>query len=73
MNVAVDAYPDTVFAGQVKEIGGATQSSFSILPTENTSGNYTKVAQRLPVKISVVQQDNKLKPGMSAVVTIKTQ
>lgn len=73
VKVVVDAYPDIVFDGQVEEIAGATQSSFSILPTENTSGNYTKVAQRLPVKISVVQQDNKLKPGMSAVVTIKTK
>ncbi|MCG9967157.1 HlyD family secretion protein [Pelotomaculum terephthalicicum JT] len=73
VNIVVDAYPNIVFDGQVEEIGGATQSSFSILPTENTAGNYTKVAQRLPVKISVVQQDNKLKPGMSAVVTIKTQ
>ncbi|OPX91681.1 MAG: putative multidrug resistance protein EmrK [Pelotomaculum sp. PtaB.Bin104] len=73
VNIVVDAYPNIVFDGQVEEILGATQSSFSILPTENASGNYTKVAQRLPVKISVVQQDNKLKPGMSAVVTIKTK
>lgn len=73
VDIVIDAYPDIVFNGQVEEIGGATQSSFSILPTENTSGNYTKVAQRLPIKISVAQQDNKLKPGMSAVVTIKTQ
>jgi len=71
VNIVVDAYPDTVFNGRVEEISGATQSSFSILPTENASGNYTKVAQRLPVKISVVQQGDKLKPGMSAVVTIK--
>jgi membrane fusion protein (multidrug efflux system) len=73
VDIVVDAYPGLVFTGQVEEIGGATQSSFSILPTENTSGNYTKVAQRLPIKISVAQQDNKLKPGMSAVVTIRTQ
>ncbi|MEN6460417.1 MAG: HlyD family secretion protein [Syntrophomonas sp.] len=73
VNMVVDAYPDIVFNGRVEEISGATQSSFSILPTENASGNYTKVAQRLPVKISVVQQDGKLKPGMSAVVTIKTK
>ncbi len=73
VNIVVDAYPDIVFSGQVEEISGATQSSFSILPTENASGNYTKVAQRLPVKISVIQQDDKLKPGMSAVVTIKTK
>lgn len=73
VNVAVDAYPDIVFKGRVEEIAGATQSSFSILPTENASGNYTKVAQRLPVKISVTQQGDKLKPGMSAVVTIKTK
>jgi membrane fusion protein, multidrug efflux system len=71
VNITVDAYPNIVFKGHVEEIGGATQSSFSILPTENTSGNFTKVAQRLPVKISVDQQDGKLKPGMSVNVTIK--
>lgn len=73
VKVVVDAYPDIIFNGRVEEISGATQSSFSILPTENASGNYTKVAQRLPVKISVEQQGDKLKPGMSAVVTIKTK
>lgn len=72
VDIVVDAYPNTVFNGQVEEISGATQSSFSILPTENASGNYTKVAQRISIKISVSQQDNKLKPGMSAGVTIKT-
>ncbi|MDR3288917.1 MAG: HlyD family secretion protein [Peptococcaceae bacterium] len=70
----VDAYPNVVFAGQVEEIGGATQSSFSILPTESTSGNFTKVAQRFPVKISVVQQEEHiLRPGMSANVIIQTK
>lgn len=71
VTIVVDAYPDQVFTGQVEEIAGATQASFSILPTENTSGNYTKVAQRLPVKISAAQSEGQLKPGMSAVVTIK--
>ena len=73
VNVAVDAYPDAVFKGQVEEISGATKSTFSILSTDNTAGNYTKVVQWLPVKISVIQQDDKLKPGMSVAVTIKTK
>ncbi|AEG59719.1 HlyD family secretion protein [Desulforamulus ruminis] len=73
VKVTVDAYPDMVLDGKVEEVSGVTQSSFSVLPTENASGNYTKVAQRLPIKISVVQQGDRLKPGMSAVVTIKTK
>lgn len=71
--IVVDAFPDMVFDGKVEEVSGASQSSFSVLPTENASGNYTKVAQRLSVKISVVQRDHLLRPGMSAVVTIKTK
>lgn len=72
VDVRVDAYPGRVFAGKVVELGGATQSTFSLIPTQNDSGNFTKVTQRLPVKIEVNKEGFLLKPGMSAVIKIHT-
>jgi multidrug resistance efflux pump len=71
VDISVDAYGGRTFQGEVSEVGSATGSQFSLLPTENTSGNYTKVTQRLPVKIKVNNTGEALlKPGMSAVVDI---
>ncbi|MGE5403528.1 MAG: HlyD family secretion protein [Candidatus Saccharibacteria bacterium] len=72
VTLSVDAYPGKKFEGEVLNVGGATQSQFALIPTENTSGNYTKVTQRLSVKISVIKDGIVLKPGMSAVITIHT-
>ncbi len=67
----IDAYPSQTFTGQVSEVGAATGSQFSLLPTENTSGNYTKVTQKLPIKIKVSNNEAyALKPGMSAIVSV---
>jgi membrane fusion protein (multidrug efflux system) len=69
--VDVDAYPGIKFKGHVIEVGSAAGSQFSLLPAENTSGNFTKVTQRFEVKIKVDPNENYvLKPGMSAVITI---
>lgn len=74
VEVKIDAYPGSVFKGKVIEVGGAAQSVFALIPTENTSGNYTKVVQRIPIKIEVAKnKDFVLKPGMSAVVKIFTK
>lgn len=71
VDFTIDAYPGQKFPGQVMEVGPAANSQFSLLPTENTSGNFTKVTQRLPVKIKVLDTgDYVLKPGMSAIITI---
>lgn len=72
VEVRIDAYPEKVFKGKVIEVGGAAKSVFSVLPVENTSGNFTKVAQLLPIKIQVDKEGYILKPGMSAAVKIKT-
>jgi len=71
--VRIDAYPGRKFTGQVEEIGEATQATFALIPTESTSGNFTKVAQRFPVKIRLNNQGAVLKPGMSSVVKIVTR
>jgi membrane fusion protein (multidrug efflux system) len=73
VDVRVDAYPGRIFTGQVIELGGATQSTFDLLPVESDTGNYTKITQRMPVKIAVTDKDNSiLKPGMSVEVKIHT-
>ncbi|MGW7976582.1 HlyD family secretion protein [Staphylococcus xylosus] len=57
--------------GKVKEIGKATASSFSMMPSSNTDGNYTKVSQVVPVKISLDSKPSKnIVPGMNAEVKI---
>jgi len=72
--VEVDAYSARSFAGRVDGIGGATGSRFSLLPADNTSGNFTKVVQRIPVVIRfTVPPGVVLRPGMSASVTVQTR
>jgi membrane fusion protein, multidrug efflux system len=73
----IDAFPDTEFNGKVFLVGSSTASVFSLIPANNASGNFTKVTQRIPVKISIDGTDgNKdissfnILSGMSAVVKI---
>jgi len=66
----VDAYPDREFSGKVERIGQAATSEFALLPNPNPSGNFTKVTQRLPIRISVQQDEGLLRPGMMVVVEI---
>lgn len=67
----VDSYPGRVFAGEVFEIGGAATSQFSLLPSANPSGNFTKVTQRIPIKISIEQIESRLLPGMMVEVALE--
>ena len=70
VHVAVDAYPDDTFVGKVTRIGSATTARFALLPTPNPSGNFTKITQRLPVRILLSDKDVALRPGMMAEVEI---
>jgi membrane fusion protein, multidrug efflux system len=68
VEVEVDAYPDHAWHGKVESIYPSTVASLSLLPPENTTGNFTKVVQRFAVKISLEQDKEKmLRPGMSVV------
>jgi membrane fusion protein (multidrug efflux system) len=83
VEISVDAYPDQNFAGEVYLIGSNTASQFSLIPPANASGNFTKVTQRVPVKISIYPVDEngqpvdekgiKLLPGMSVEIKVKIQ
>lgn len=70
----VDAYPSKTFKGEVAEVGAATGSQFALLPSDNATGNFTKVTQRITARVKVLDANNTvLKPGMSAVVDIHTR
>lgn len=68
--VRVDAYPGKDFTGTVYRIGQAATSKFALLPDPNPSGNFTKITQRLPVRILLDETDVRLRPGMMVEVDI---
>ncbi|HEU0096511.1 MAG TPA: multidrug export protein EmrA, partial [Rhizomicrobium sp.] len=71
---SVDAYPSRTFTGKVISTSPGTGSSFSLLPPENSSGNWVKVVQRLPVRLSIESNgDVPLAGGMSVVAEVDTQ
>jgi len=59
-----------IFVGHVIAIGNSTTAEFALLPSPNPSGNFTKITQRLPVRIAIDQQDRKLRPGMMVEISI---
>jgi membrane fusion protein (multidrug efflux system) len=75
--MVVDLHVDalgTNLSGKIESLGGATGSRLSVLPPENASGNYVKVVQRIPVRITIDPgQDgiDRLRPGMSVVPKIR--
>jgi membrane fusion protein (multidrug efflux system) len=75
VDFTVDAYPGLHFPGHVESLSPATGARFSLLPPDNATGNYTKVVQRLPVRVRPDRLDpaHPLRPGMSVVVTIATR
>jgi membrane fusion protein, multidrug efflux system len=72
--VTIDAYPDIVFPAKVQSLSPGTGLTFSLLPPENATGNWVKVVQRLPVRLSFdrLDPDQPLAAGMSAVVEVDT-
>jgi membrane fusion protein (multidrug efflux system) len=70
--VSVDAYGGMVVPGEIESVAGGTGASFALLPPENATGNYTKVVQRIPVRVRLLQapKDKVLRAGMSVVVTV---
>ena len=73
VTISVDAYPDQRITGRIERIGNAATSEFALLPSPNPSGNFTKIAQRVPIRIAVVQPPgNPLRPGMMVEVDVDT-
>ena len=75
VTIRADAYGGKTFNGKVESIAAATGARFSLLPPDNSTGNYVKVVQRIPVRISLdagQDPDHLLRPGMSVVPTVHT-
>ncbi|WMT73890.1 HlyD family secretion protein [Bradyrhizobium sp. Ash2021] len=74
VTVEVDTYPGEKWVGTVESISPASASSFSLLPAQNTSGNWVKVVQRIPMRVRVPNAPNKppLRVGMSVEVSVDT-
>ena len=68
--IRVDAFPSRNFNGEVFRIGDATTSQFALLPNPNPSGNFTKISQRIPIKIRITQDAARLRPGMMVEIEI---
>ncbi len=71
-DVEIDAFPGQTFAARVESLAGGTGSRFSVIPPDNASGNFVKVVQRVPVRLVWESAPAvPLKPGLSAVVTVR--
>ncbi len=81
--ISVDAYPDQKFEGEIFQLGSSTAAEFALIPPSNAAGNFTKITQRVPVKISIkhVKMEGqtdppagiKLLPGMSVEIKVKVK
>ena len=73
--IRVDAFPGVIFRGKVDQVSPASGSQFALLPPDNATGNFTKIVQRVPVKI-VLDGDQpaikRLRPGLSVIATVRT-
>lgn len=76
VELTVDAFPGVKFRGRVAEISPMSGGETALLPADNASGNFTKVVQRIPVRIELEPGQefiSKLRPGMSAETSINTE
>jgi len=78
VRLRVDAFPGRIFTGHVESLAAASGAQFALLPPDNATGNFTKIVQRVPVKIAFDSQSagdcqDRIVPGMSAVVQIKVR
>ena len=73
--IRIDEYPGRVVHGNVIEIAPASGSQFALLPPDNATGNFTKVVQRIPVKIALEDSSfaTSLRPGLSVIATVRTR
>jgi len=75
VEIRIDEYPGKIFQGKVVEIAPASGSQFALLPPDNATGNYTKVVQRIPVKIVFDDESvaATLRPGLSVIAIVRTK
>ena len=74
--ITIDAFPDQIIEGVIESLSPASGAEFSLLPPDNATGNFTKIVQRVPVKILLDQSNpvvKRLRPGMSVLAKIDTR
>jgi membrane fusion protein (multidrug efflux system) len=75
-SISVDSFPNLTVTGRVDSLAPASGAEFTLLPPDNATGNFTKIVQRIPVKILLDPTDplaGEVRPGMSVVATIDTR
>jgi membrane fusion protein (multidrug efflux system) len=73
--IRVDAFPGVIFRGKVDDVSPASGSQFALLPPDNATGNFTKIVQRVPVKIVLYPGQSgaeRLRPGLSVIASVRT-
>jgi membrane fusion protein (multidrug efflux system) len=76
VDISVDAYPDQPLIGIIESFSPASGAQFSLLPPDNATGNFTKIVQRVPVRIALPAEEpltRLLRPGLSVTVTVETR
>lgn len=75
VEVRIDTYPDEVWEGEVQSLSPATGAEFSVIPAQNATGNWVKIAQRVPVRVSIKPNPNApaLQAGLSSQIDIDTE
>jgi membrane fusion protein, multidrug efflux system len=78
VEIKIDAFPHHIFRGKVDSLAPASGAKFALLPPDNATGNFTKIVQRVPVKIlfdadSIRGYESRIAPGMSVIPTVETQ
>ncbi len=78
VEITIDAIPDHTFPGRIDSLSPATGAQFALLPPDNATGNFTKVVQRLPVKVvfdheGVRGYEDRIRPGLSSVVNVRVR
>ena len=73
--IVADVRPGKIFHGRIQSLAPATGATFSVIPPENATGNFTKIVQRVPVKILLDPKNpltSRLRPGLSVTATVDT-
>lgn len=73
VEIKIDGFENKIYYGKIEAIAGSTGSKFSLLPADNSTGNFVKITQRIPVKIKFSDKEiNEIKAGMNVIVSVKT-
>lgn len=74
VEIKIDGFENKIYSGKIEAIAGSTGSKFSLLPADNSTGNFVKITQRIPVKIKFIDKNiTEIKAGMNVIVSVKNK